>query len=151
MTAAQLAECLEYSDKTVMDKLISRNEYIKTDEFSSTVKMTVPRGNSFTTQNTRVFTEDGIYEITMLSKQPKARQFRSWIRTILKSLRKGDMVLVNQNAVISPELIEMSIEKIFDNKMFPFVEKTISDNISKITSDVTKAVKNSLPHTLHFG
>ena len=34
-------------------------------EFSAEVKMTSPRGD---TQKTRVFTEDGIYEITMLAK-----------------------------------------------------------------------------------
>lgn len=40
-------------------------------------------------QETRVFSQGGVMIITMLSKQPKARQFRSWAVRILKSYRKG--------------------------------------------------------------
>ena len=32
--------------------------------------------------------------MTMLSRQPKAREFRSWVRKVLKSLRKGETILV---------------------------------------------------------
>jgi prophage antirepressor-like protein len=40
-------------------------------EFSAEVKMTSPSG----IQNTRAFTEDGIYEVTMLAKTEKAKSF----------------------------------------------------------------------------
>ena len=45
-------------------------------------------------QNTRTFIEDGIYEVTMLSKQEKAKEFRAWVRGILKALRSGKAKLV---------------------------------------------------------
>jgi prophage antirepressor-like protein len=44
--------------------------------------MTSPSG----IQNTRIFTEDGIYEVTMLSSIETAQQFRQKIRQLLKSL-----------------------------------------------------------------
>lgn len=93
MTAEQLGNCLGYSHpRENINKLISRNKYLRNKEFSAEVKMTSPRGDI---QNTRIFTEDGIYEITMLAKTEKAKEFRSWVRKILKSLRRGETKLVS--------------------------------------------------------
>ncbi len=92
MTINQLAECLEYADKKSVENIIDRNRYLKNKEFSFLQKVPLITGG---TQNTRVFTEDGIYEVTMLSKQPKAREFRAWIRGILKALRRGEAKIVS--------------------------------------------------------
>lgn len=93
MTTEQLGACLGYTQpKSAISKIIDRNKYLKNPEFSGVTKMTTPDGG---TQNTRIFTEDGIYEITMLAKTEKAKEFRSWVRKILKSLRRGDTKLVS--------------------------------------------------------
>lgn len=95
MTAEQLGTCLGYSHpRENINKLVSRNKYLREKGFSAEVKMTSPRGDS---QNTRIFTEDGIYEITMLAKTEKAKEFRAWVRKILKSLRSGEAKLVSMN------------------------------------------------------
>ena len=91
MTINQLAACLEYADKKMVENIIARNPYLKNAEFSFMQKVPLTAGG---TQQTRTFTEDGIYEVTMLSKQPKAREFRAWIRGILKALRKGEAKIV---------------------------------------------------------
>jgi prophage antirepressor-like protein len=92
MTAAQLGECLEYSNpRESINKIVQRNEYLRNPEFSAEVKMTSPRGD---TQNTRVFTEDGIYEVTMLAKTEKAKEFRAWVRKLIKSIRHGEVKVV---------------------------------------------------------
>ena len=72
--------------------MLKNNPYLKNEEFSKVVKVPYPSGG---TQNTRVFTEDGIYEVTMLAKTEKAKEFRSWVRKILKSLRRGDTKLIS--------------------------------------------------------
>lgn len=88
MTSEQLGCALEYANpRESINKLVSRNEYLRTVEFSAEVKMTSPSGM----QNTRVFTEDGIYEVTMLAKTEKAKTFRAWVRKILKGLRAGEL------------------------------------------------------------
>lgn len=93
MTAEQLGVCLGYSNgRKGIDNLIDRNSYLKNSEFSVTLKMRATDGKQY---NTRIFTEDGIYEITMLAKTEKAKEFRSWVRKILKSLRRGDTKLVS--------------------------------------------------------
>lgn len=94
MTIAQLAQSLEYASKKGVEKLIANNEYLKDEEFSVLSKISTGTYDKGGTQETRIFTEDGIYEVTMLSKQPKAKEFRAFVRKTLKALRKGEAVLV---------------------------------------------------------
>lgn len=90
MTIAQLATALEYASKSAIEKMVQRNEYLKDTEFSATDILSAPDGKEY---ETRIFTEDGIYEVTMLSKQPKALEFRHFVRQLLKGLRKGEVVV----------------------------------------------------------
>ncbi len=92
MTIHQLSQCLGYKDRKGVEKIVERNPHLKDREFSTTDKMSAVDGK---TRNTRIFTEDGIYEVTMLAKTEKAKEFRSWVRKLLKSLRKGDAKLVS--------------------------------------------------------
>ena len=72
MTGEQLGKVLGYQyAREGINKIVSRNEYLKDKEFSAEVKMTSPSG----IQTTRVFTEDGIYEVTMLSKTETGKKF----------------------------------------------------------------------------
>lgn len=91
MTISQLAECLGYVDKKSIENLIERNPYLRNEEFSFIQKVPLILGG---TQKTRTFTEDGIYEVTMLARTERAKEFRSWVRTVLKALRTGKAKLV---------------------------------------------------------
>lgn len=91
MTISQLAACLGYATRNGIEKLIERNKYLKNKEFSVTDKLSGTDGKLY---ETRIFTEDGIYEVTMLAKTEKAREFRAWVRVILKSLRTGKAKIV---------------------------------------------------------
>ena len=93
MTTEQLGNCIGYSQpKSAISKIIERNGYLKNKEFSRVTKMTTLDGKQ---REVRIFTEDGIYEITMLAKTDKAKAFRAWIRKVLKSLRTGNAKLVS--------------------------------------------------------
>lgn len=91
MTVSQLAQALGYSSKGSLESLVSRNPRVKESEFSVVTKMQATDGKSY---RTRVFTEYGIYEVAMLSKRPEADKFRGFVRRLLKSLRKGEIELV---------------------------------------------------------
>lgn len=106
MTIDQLAKSLEYANKKGLEKLISRNVYLKDEEFSVVTKLTTGTDGMGGTQETRIFTEDGIYEVTMLSKQPKAREFRAFVRKTLKALRKGEVALVQPQSEHDKLLIQ---------------------------------------------
>ena len=91
MTINQLAEVLGYSDRKGVEKIIERNIYLKDKEFSTTDKLSATDGKHY---NTRLFTEDGIYEVTMLSKTETGKKFRKAVRGIIKSLRKGENTII---------------------------------------------------------
>jgi prophage antirepressor-like protein len=74
MTTEQLGTVLGYASKSGISNIMERNPYIKSIEFSGVHKMGTPSG----VQDTRVFTEDGIYEVTMLAKTEKAKEFRGY-------------------------------------------------------------------------
>ncbi len=94
MTSTQLGQCLGYENPRIsIGNIVNRNEYLKDEEFSSVIKM-ITGGQIVSTQETRVFTEDGIYEVTMLAKTEKAKEFRAFIRKLLKSLRRGEAKLI---------------------------------------------------------
>lgn len=92
MTIEQLAQVLEYSNRKSVEKIVERNEYLKNEEFSATYKLSATDGKAY---ETRIFTEDGLYEVTMISKQPKALEFRAFVRKLLKGLRKNELTVVS--------------------------------------------------------
>lgn len=109
MTIDQLADCLEYSNgRKGIENLLDRNDYLKNIEFSTTLKLRGVEGSREVTRDRRVFTEDGIYEVTMLSGQPKAKEFRRWIRGILKGLRTGKIQIPAENP-LAKEIAEAKL------------------------------------------
>lgn len=111
MTANQLCECLG-EPRSTFDNRVSRNEYLREDLFSRSLKMRDHLGRMV---DTRVFNEDGIYEITMLSSTEKAREFRAWIRQILKALRKNEYKLLPmteyQRLIAESRLLNAQVRK----------------------------------------
>jgi len=91
MTINQLAQALGYTDRKGIEKVIERNPYLKEIEFSVTDKLSATDGKLY---ETRIFTEDGIYEVTFLSRTEKAKEFRAWVRKVLKALRKGQAKII---------------------------------------------------------
>ena len=135
MTSEQLGMVLGFSDPSKgVSNLINRklksgenpNEYLKTKEFSTTLAMRTPSG----IQETRIFNEDGIYEVAFLAKTEKAKEFRSWVRQILKGLRKGEL-----------ELLRKKIEE--DRPKVLLYEQIMSSKTNKTMMVVAKELKLS--------
>lgn len=143
MTATQLGSCLGYSEpRKSISKIVSRNEYLENIEFSGVVNLTTPGG----TQETRIFTEDGIYEVTMLAKTEKAKEFRAFVRKLIKSIRKNEMRAVPDYSELSPQLqFLISLEQ----KQTDF-EKRLSE-LEKKVADVPKIQEEAIKATLEFG
>lgn len=106
MTIDQLSQCLGYAGRDGIEKIMERNAYLLEKEFSTTDKLSAVEGTRQVTRERRIFTEDGIYEVTMLSGQPKAKDFRRWIRGILKGLRTGKVKLAQANP-LAKEMVDI--------------------------------------------
>lgn len=136
MTIAQLAEALEYASKSAIENMLNRNPELKEGEFSSTHALWVGQNNtksSAKSQETRFFTEDGIYEITMLSKQPKAREFRAFVRKLLKGLRKNELTIVsNSPSYMIQDPIARAEQWIVEQKEKLALEQTITEYKPKV-------------------
>ena len=101
MTSEQLGRSLGYVDpQKAISNIVSRNQYLGNNEFSSLLKLR----DQVQARETRIFTEDGIYEVTMLSRTPKAIEFRRWIRSILKSLHDGTLKTVSPHTILNRHL-----------------------------------------------
>lgn len=91
MTIQQMADALEYGSKSGIENIITRNPYLNGREFSATHRLWVA-GSTGGTQETRVFTRDGIMEVAFLSHKPKVREFRAWARKVLTAFMDGQIV-----------------------------------------------------------
>lgn len=116
MTARQLATCLEYSRKSQFEKLLSHHPELRENEFSLLATIPVPqtlahskvKGLSqqiFVNQQTRLFNENGIYEICALSHKPRARELYHHIRQFSHILR-----CVRVQAVITQQTQFMALQ-----------------------------------------
>lgn len=96
MTMDQIAEVLEYTDRKGIEKIIERNSYLKDKEFSTTYDLSEVEGNRLVKRERRMFTRDGVMEISFLSRKPKAREFRAWARRVLNTFMNGQLVWKEQ-------------------------------------------------------
>lgn len=140
MTALQLSQSLGYSSKSSFDSLISRNEYVKDEEFSATCKLQAPDGKHY---DTRIFSEDGIYEVSMLAKTKVAREFRAFVRKTLKGLRKGETILVQpQTEDAELEIKRMRAEAMLNNSRTKQAKLILDMQKNKILSPVAVELLN---------
>lgn len=142
MTSEQLGTCLEYSDPIRnINKVVSRNEYLKQAEFSTVVKLTTVDGKQ---RDVRVFTEDGIYEVTLLAKTEKAKEFRAWVRKLLKSLRKGETANIATDHLkeIEAQARQTRATAMLINSQVRMINALMANtkdkNLSQIAKDVMK-------------
>lgn len=118
LTGEDIGRALDYSEPRIaIHKIYTRNK-IELDSHSTVLKLPVtgvqdgdlrnqtdyagadsdhetsPAG---TTQlrDVRVFSEEGVMILTMLSSQPAAAQFRAWAVRVLKAYRHGNLVIGN--------------------------------------------------------
>lgn len=95
MTRNQICQALGYKDKTPLVRLHQNYEKelngmsVQISRFSKVVSKQHHLESPKNTQlDTLLYNEDGIYEITFLSRQPKAEEFRAWVRERIKEIRK---------------------------------------------------------------
>ena len=99
VTGEDIGGALGYPDARVaIAKVYERNRE-ELNTYSCVVKLSTQVGNEKgQRRSVRVYNEEGIMIITMLSRQPKAAEFRAWAVQILKAYRRGELVMTTPGA-----------------------------------------------------
>jgi len=177
MTINQLAQVLEYSSKDGVEKILKRNPYLRGDNYSTTYNLSVLEGNRQVTRERIVFTEQGVYDVALLSGKPKGREFRLFVGNILKELRRTGVVRLNKSGLARIDFMrnvldsmeetiekqrEMQIEqqrqkqklKDIDNKVDDITSKKVPEdylNAAKIAAELGLTSSNDRLHAALVG
>ena len=92
MTRKQMYRALEYSEEKSITQIHNRNKElddmsVRIKAFNMVCQNDIPLKSELHPDSV-LYNEDGIHEITFLSRQPKAREFREWVRERIKEIRK---------------------------------------------------------------
>ena len=90
---SELAKAIGYADENSIRQIITRNSELKNKEFSYLKKVDSIENGIIKKREKRVFTEDGLYEASMLANTEISKKFRRRIREIMKQLRTGNLIL----------------------------------------------------------
>ncbi|AVQ26916.1 hypothetical protein C4N20_02050 [Fusobacterium ulcerans] len=92
MDIEQLRKVTGYSSGRKIKELFETHPELLEKEYSYKKKVPNLEGGVTKMREKRFFTESGIYEVSFLASTPRAREFRRFAGTILKSVRKGEMI-----------------------------------------------------------
>lgn len=99
VTIEQLAQGFGYKNRKGIERMLERNSYLRSDEYSVIAKVPHSLGG---TQETRLFNKRGIFEIGMLSRTEKGKAFRAWIYDYIEELEKENANFRFQRALEKP-------------------------------------------------
>ena len=88
-----LAKAIGYTDESSIRQIITRNPELKNKEFSQLKKVDSIENGILKKREKRLFTEDGLYEVTMLANTENAKKFRRFVRDLMKKYRKNELIL----------------------------------------------------------
>lgn len=89
----ELAKAIGYTDVRGLKKLLDTNPELKNKEFSYLKKVDSIENGILKKREKRLFTEDGLYEVTMLANTENAKKFRRFVRELMKKYRKNELIL----------------------------------------------------------
>lgn len=92
MDMEQLRKAVGYLNERMLKILLKDHPELLEKEYSYKKKVPNLEGGVTKMREKRFFTESGIYEVSFLASTPRAREFRRFASTILKSVRKGEMI-----------------------------------------------------------
>lgn len=92
MTRKQIFKALEYSEEKAITQIHNRHKQlhsmsVRIKAFNKVCQNDIPLKTDLH-PDSLLYNEDGIYEITFLSRQPRAEEFRAWVRERIKEIRK---------------------------------------------------------------
>ena len=126
-----LAKAIGYADESSIRQIITRNPELKNKEFSYLKKVDSIENGILKKREKRLFTEDGLYEVTMLANTENAKKFRRFVRELMKKYRKNELILR------TPTLLPAQLDEMVD------IIKSRDEEIKSFL-EIFEQVKNSM-------
>ena len=101
----ELAKALQYNNISALKRIVETNRELLDKKFSYLKKVDSIENGVKKKREKRIFTEDGLYEVTMLANTEVSKKFRRRIRELIKAIRKKDLVL--QAPVTSKQQLQL--------------------------------------------
>lgn len=134
-TMEQVSSAMGFKNEESFKQLLINNPELRDKEFSFLMKVDSLEGGILKKREKRFFTEDGLYEVAFKARTKKAEEFRKFVRTLLKRLRKGELVpqvhqvLAHQQAdqlLLQMKEITEKMDNDQEEKVIPMLEKIAS-------------------------
>ena len=133
--AGEVARMIDYSNSSLSKFL----EMVDEDE-KDKKKVLTPGG----VQQVWFLTEQGLYEILFQSRKPKAKEFKKWVKQVLKDIRKqgyymeGELVEEPQTTIKAPDTLVEAERYYIDTLAKAIAEAKNMDEKSRLTSKLTR-------------
>ena len=101
----ELAKALQYNNISALKRIVETNRELLDKKFSYLKKVDSIENGVKKKREKRIFTEDGLYEVTMSANTEVSKKFRRRIRELIKAIRKKDLVL--QAPVTSKQQLQL--------------------------------------------
>ena len=142
-TAEEIGRHLGYSDPSrAINKLFERNQN-ELKLYSSVVKLTTEQEFQ---RSTRVFTEEGVYIISMLARTNEAKKFRARVALLLRRLRQAAIIQAETQARVTASTTTLALlpsERLHLKKILQFRKRGFSRReIVKVTGIHARTVQN---------
>lgn len=134
--ASDIADLIGHTNVTELLKSVDDDE-----KLTSTI---LRAGQS---RRVNMLTEDGLYEVLMLSRKPIAKKFKAEIKNILKSIRKNGGYIVGQETLSDDELMAKAL-MVAQNKIAER-DNIIEQQRKKIEADKPKTIFADAVSTSH--
>ncbi|OIJ29064.1 phage repressor protein [Staphylococcus sp. LCT-H4] len=132
--AGDVAKALDYEHAPHMIRMIDKED-VGTHIVDSTSKSKYARK----TQKVNVISEFGIYEAIFNSRKPEAKEFKKWVKQVIKSLRES--VGLEQYEVF--RMMDKQIQKEANRFIHENMDKTDDVSQMKLNAVANKAVSNN--------
>lgn len=121
--AKDIAEMIDYSTASL-------NKFLQSVDEDEKGRKNVPTLGGV--QKAWFLTEQGLYEVLFQSRKPKAKEFKKWVKQILKEIRlngyymQGELIQEQQTAQTAPELPQglREVERLYMDTLAQEITKT---------------------------
>ena len=140
--AGEVARMIDYSNSSLSKFL----EMVDQDE-KDKKKVLTPGG----VQQVWFLTEQGLYEILFQSRKPKAKEFKKWVKQVLKDIRQqgyymaGELVEEPQTTIKAPDTLAEAERYYIDTLAKAIAEAQNMDEKSRLTSKLTRFMQEVEP------